>query len=154
MAYCWLSRLHHARPSGGSGNGPVLPTLGGELACTVQGLAERFRLAPSCSDERRGHRSIRRWPRLRRSLETRPQENSCNYIIEGYEKNGSIAGTTEGDRRRVYSVERQVLCNRGRDSHAPDAASGVPSKLQRTPKRTNPRFFRVSDLARNPQPPR
>src|SRR6266568_9399204 len=209
MAYCWLSRLHYARPSGGSGNGPVLPTLGGELACTVQGLAERFRLASSRSDERRGrgsnmayderrlqrrsldhnpggsepdmehrpstwpspragtkwvpiihrtirsssdHRSLRRRTGLRRRLETRPQENSCNCTVERYEKNGSIAGTAEGDRRRVYSAERQVLCNRGRDSHALEAASSAPSKLQRTPKRINLRFFRVSDLARNPQP--
>src|SRR5438445_5494245 len=107
--------------------------------CAVQGLAERFRLASSRSDERRGrgsnmayderrlqrrsldhnpggsepdmehrtstwpspragtkwvpvihrtirsssdHRSLRRRTGLRRRLETRPQENSCNYIIE------------------------------------------------------------------------
>src|SRR6266704_1494782 len=209
MAYCWLSRLHHARSSGGRCNSPVLPTPGSQSPCAVQRLAERIRRVSSCSDECRGrrsnlahderrlqrrspdhypggsepdlehrtstrpspragtkwvpiihrtirsssdHRGLRRRTGLRRRLETRPQENSCNCTVERYEKNGSIAGTAEGDRRRVYSAERQVLCNRGRDSHALEAASSAPSKLQRTPKRINLRFFRVSDLARNPQP--
>src|SRR5438445_6370686 len=139
MAYSWLSRLHHARSSGGCCNSFVLPTPRSQSPCAVQGLAERFRLASSCSDECRGrgsnmaydewrlqrrrldhnlggsepdvehrtstwpspragtrwlpiihrtirnssyHRSLRRRTGLRRRLETRPQENSCNYILE------------------------------------------------------------------------
>src|SRR3989442_14450497 len=57
MAYSWLSRLHHARSPGGCCNSLVLPTPRSQSPCTVQGLAEHFRLASSRSDERRGRGS-------------------------------------------------------------------------------------------------